>query len=725
MNKPLANIDGIEKLKASIEGVKGSLSELVDVVAGGKDQFEETSDSMSERMKGLDEAATNIARKRETESKSFLTQLGSIGSEYKKMVADMQKEGGIGGALAAGMPSQLGGVQDGISKLKGSILSELPFGGLVGLMVLGGQREEEVRAMGAQIGRVFQQAGQVGKKEMAEIGASTRELGVMLGKGPTGLGGEIASSAAAFAQAGVDIKDVLENKFSVPIRGSRGSILETSTALDSLFKQAAGTAAREMSDLIRNFNMEATESAKVVAAIGLSARDSGTSVASFTTSILQSSQALRTQRIDVTELAGAQLKFQKLMEDQMPGINQQFAAGFAERAMGQVTQGLSGMSVGLSAVLGERITARRPELGGGQAATGLEAYYAMREGFSGQGQNDQGSGMFAESIKELAKMASEGGRNAQEQRFFLEKMGFGFEGAKAIQSLGSDMREAEAQGLDSSKVIEKHQGELNRAFVDRAKETSDFQRALLRIQDGIAKIGAGLLGAVVSGFQSMYYGIIALTHKISDPLGRDTETQARFSAAMEMMGKASAASTRSVDLIGKGLKEAGMGVELGIQPIMARGAGGESEVYQRHLRAAGLETEIAGKKMSRDEALSLQSGARGEIQGRALTEIDELASASGVKKSGMFEPSTQQEYAINQIKDAYRRGGADAAQERARGFQERGVFRGTNFQAGLVGDAQRSAENATMEIDGKQIRLKVITETRVVPVGVDQPRTAE
>lgn len=615
-------------LKTNLDDFTSRLEDIVDLWGTLKEESTDVLDYQKETFAGIADAAKDTYKEQKTGAEETKKEVLSLGQAYEKMVSDMKRQRGAKGVIAEMLPekAQFMGVQNSMAKLKGSILSELPFGGLIGLMVLGGRREEEVRAMGAQVGRVFQQTGQAGRREMGLIGNDIRRLGVLLGKGPTGLAGEAASAAAAFAQAGIDIETVVNQKFSEPIKGSRGSIFEASMAIDALFKQASGTAARQMGEMIRDFNLNAKESARVVAAIGLSARDSGTSVAVFSSSVMRSAQALRTQRVDIEEVAEAQLAFQRSLERTMPGVTKQFTAGYAERAIGQVTQGLAGMSVGLSAVLGERITARGGA-GAEGAKTGLEAYYALREGFQGRGQQGEEGGMFVESVRELLTLAQENGRTVEEQRFFLERMGFGFEGAKAIIDVGKET----AKGTSLQSAISKHQGELNRAFIDRASETSSFQRALLKIQNGIAKVGAGLLAATIGGMQTI---IFTMNYMAQGIFGDDAEKR----ASLRMIDQSVKMSTKGYQMIVGGIGEVFGGAKQGVMAGMGLMGGGETKDW----------SSILGEE--RQRAKDIESGEYvREVGGEELREDIKRSELRRVAGAGREEQLRRKEIGVEQV----------------------------------------------------------------------------
>ncbi len=564
----------MDSVKKALEDTKQSVDEMIDSVGDFKDTMKSSYSEYDEILKGVRDGTKEIAKEQATTGDVVEKEIKSWTKQWEDYVGTLRARGGLAGAIGEGLPTQLHGIQQSISSVKSNILSELPFGGLIGLVVSGGLREFKVQAAGAQAARMFQQAGDAGRKQLQLVGKDIERVGVLLGKGPTGMTGDFAAAAAAMGQYGIDIGEALEKGIIDKARGGKENILTTSVALDSLFKLGAGTSARQMGEITRNFNMDLERSQRVTAALSLTARDAGTSVGAFMTSVMRSSAALRTQRIDITEVADAQLKFQKQLQDSM-GVKKEFAAGYAERAIGQVSQGLSGLSVGLSAVLGERMTARG--MGGGGPAQGLEAYYALREGFGGAGQ-EEGSGMFAETVAELAQMAQEEGRTEVEQRFFLEKIaGTGFEGSKAIVALGKDLR----AGMDVDEAIKKHQDELKNAFKGRAQEQAAHEKALISIQQGIAKIGLGIFGVLVNGFRAVS-ALIQTYTGITDI--EKAEGKLRLEAAEQGV-------TGSIGMMGAGIGQIGGAVGKLGKEALGLVAGPDEEEIRRRLIKQGFDPD--------------------------------------------------------------------------------------------------------------------------------------
>jgi len=576
---------------------------LLDLAAAGKqfgqdmvEQFQGQKDEIGE----VSDAIKDLQRVQETAGDTMVQSINKAVDAYSKWRAELVKQGGLSAMVGETLPQETMGMKSALTSFKSSMMAEVPFGGLIGLMLLGGKRPEEVRSASTQAMRIFQQTGDVGSAELTKISGTVKELGIRFGMGPAGMFGEFQQAGARFAAIGMEIGDVLYKHVGIPIEGVGDSVIETSIALDSMFKQAAGTAAGQMSTLVRDFNREAAQSAREIAVIGLAARDTGSSVQAFTTSVMQSAAALKTQRVDVMEVVDAQIRFQQVAKD--IGFGKQASAAYAERAVSQITQGLAGMSVGMSAVIGERIS--------GGKISGLDAYYAMKEGFGGKGQNDEEKGIFASSIAEIAKMARENGRTDKEQRYFIEKMlpGISYEGSRAIQQVGTEV----AGGVDIKDSLKNHAKELSGAILNREAETDKFQKSLLEIQNGVAMIGSGLLKAVISGFQSMYYSI----RWLGAILKGDEKEQLVAEIAMSKVAKASTDAFKSIIDGFKTIKK-GMGT--------GAGALGQFSVIDEDEIAAGVGLKRyyeGGKRMTPMQMEAQRAAATQRIRTEAGAELE-------------------------------------------------------------------------------------------------------
>lgn len=584
----------VSSLKESISDLSVSMGEFVGMMREQQTVAEENYDRQTRMFRGLSDHANDMQREQIVNNEKVQKSVREIVTEYDKWIEKIRRDGSPTQKMLAEIaPDQLMGATTGVKALKSSILKELPFGGLIGLMVLGGKRLQEAESWGAQVARIFKQTGDAGAGEFKRIGAIINNLSRDLGKGPGGMLGEVSAAATAFATAGTDIEDVLNKKFRHPINLSTGSILEASVAMDSMFKLGAGTSARMMGQMARDFNLSAEQSSEALAGIAFKARDAGTSVSTFMTSVMQSSAVLRTQRVDLAEVADAQIKLQKVMEGY--GLDKQAAAAYSESAIQGMAQGLAGLSVGLTTVLGERITART----GMENVTGLDAYYALREGFQGFGQTGEAGGMFKETIFELTKLAKEQGRTPSEQKFFLERMGLSQEASRALIDMGANV----AGGLEIDKLSKEQIKELRNSFSDRQKEVPDTLREIHKAQQGVARIGAGLLGTTISGFQSL----INAAQLISAKMAGDDESERIYERALEISSRA---GTRAMRYGMSGFEMIGQAAGNTFQDIMGFGAGDSVERAKLELSREGKSPEALRRLLgeARDIQIPQASG---------------------------------------------------------------------------------------------------------------------
>lgn len=547
--------EGFDEVKRSFETLAAFTKEFGEAIVKNKEEYKEAARMMGSETDGISSALKSLGKDADTINMSMIEKIQAIRQHYGEFRQSLIQQGGFRELVGIALPEQLGGINTAFKSFKQSILQDVPFGGLVGLMVLGATRPEQVRAASVEAMRVFQQAGYTTMGQMTRLSGEIRQLGIDLGKGPVDAFNDLMASAQGFAAAGVDAGDVLQKSFMSPLLNINETIIKTTIRLDSFFKLSAGTTAQEAGNIMKNFALGADDAARAISGLKLMAQDAGFNVQSFMGTVLSSSAALRTQRIDITEVAEAQLKLQKAIEAGIasnisdPTARRMFAAGYAEQAVGQLTRGLAGLSVGMSAVLAERISQTRPEMVA-PGTTGLGMYYALREGFGGRGQETQQAGMFTAAIQELGRMAAEeAGPDVFEQRYFLEKLvpGLGAEGSRAIVEVSRDIK----GGVPIQETIKKHQEALSKAFIDRGAETSAFQRNLLNIQDGIAKIGTGLLGAVITGFKGLYWSLEWLRNSMV--FGGDPNRQRM---AEEMIGVLNKHSDKSINTIVSGVNQA-------------------------------------------------------------------------------------------------------------------------------------------------------------------------
>lgn len=451
------------------------------------------------------------------------------------------------------------GLMSGVQKLKSSLLSELPMGGLVGLALYGRFKQEDYAAAGRTVGIQFQRIGSIVDKNIGRFSGLARTLEENL----IGTRAEIGAVASSLVDAGVTYDEAIQSPIT-SAKGFTNTLLGTSLAADKFFQVAAGTNARMMDQVMASTGKTAREAQEQILQLGFAARGTGQDFMRFTSSALQVSANLRMMRVDTKDVAEAQLLLQKSLEDIMPGASKQYIAAAAQSGMAQISQGLSGMSMGLSAVIGERMGRRVPGVTGGPVQ-GLEAYVAFREGFQAEPGTERDT-VFKEMVNELGILAQEQGKTRSEQIVFLEQMGFGFEGARAVV----EMREEVKKGTSVDEAFNKRREEFQNTAKTEAEKQSAYQRALVKAQHALQDIGSGILGLLVTGFASI---IKFFQYALAWIAGSDEDKNALRKDLMKLSRQTDASLDQTMKGIGK---LADVGVDIAKFTVKMPTGGGKS-----------------------------------------------------------------------------------------------------------------------------------------------------
>jgi len=506
-----------DKVKQELSTVVKHADALKESITSNKEETEDASKRAQDEMKGLEASLSALHKNADTmtlTTKDKVAGLLTYYIEWSQITRTrlVEAHGELGRVVGEFIPRQMSGVSSAVSQLRGSILGELPFGGLIGLMLLGGQRFEQIRSQSAEAVRMMQQTGHVGKEAIGELGHEAYRLGIYLGKGPGGMQNELAAAASGFAQFGAKVDELRQKSFITPMQlvdpeiGDNltiidESIAKTSMRLDSLFKLPAGAAAMAAGQIMKNFATGIVESQDLFTKLGSAAQNTYQNVQVFTQSVMASGAVLRLQRIDLNEVAESQLKLQRAIAGTIaPGKTEKeqmrWAGGYAEQGMAQITQGIQGMSLGWSAVIGQMMKQQ------GQLTTTtadpLEVIFRFKEGLLKDTRKPADQEYLTNVILRSVELAQKNAPgNEYAQRMILgAQMGMDptGPGTRALLEIAKHQKDPKAL----EQALKENQEHIASAFVDRGQETSNFQRALMLAQDGIAQLGKGILGAVVS-----------------------------------------------------------------------------------------------------------------------------------------------------------------------------------------------------------------------------------
>jgi hypothetical protein len=377
-----------------------------------------------------------------------------------------------------------------VAKILGSITSLIPtaggIGGLIGLIFAGLSREAEFRAVGQVAAQQFDALKDKVDGFARRLGDASRDLSVA-GKANQE---DLARVAGAFAELGISAREATKDISGYKSEFGLG-MMEASLAADKAFEMSAGTMAKLAGTLSRDFNISADEAFIKLMNIGTAAREAGMNAAQFMQQMVAASSAARMLNANLDGVFSSSERFSENLKRR--GFQANFAQEYgAEGARGAVAAA-AGLSVGLSAIIGERIS--------GGTRSGLDAWYAMQSPLGHGGASDKLDMMqIMAQMRDIAREAAPDDRAAQA---YMLRNTFGVGSMAAVDFILNLTQEQIAKG---EKGLSKNAQELlNDAFKSESEKLSDITKGINELKDGIMGIAVGLLELIVLGLKELYH----------------------------------------------------------------------------------------------------------------------------------------------------------------------------------------------------------------------------
>ena len=412
-------------------------------------------------------------------SKDWFTQWKENAQERRRLKALEDEDYAKRQGNIAGMDKTTG-IGEGISRGVGALTAEIPFGGLLGLMFYGKQKEWEYSAEAQKIGQIFDKGQGDAQKAMGAIASTVRRYSA---EAQEWIKGDLASISQSLAGVGVSAKEAF-GTFNTDLMQKQGLHAENMAMafekLDKYLEMGSGASAKFAAELSQNFGTSMKEGFDSLKRMSDALQGTVAQKQMFIQQVMAASTALRYQKIDIEDVAKAQLAYSKSLE--AVGMSRAQAQATAAAGTSGATGAIAGLDIGLSAVIGERMGIKG---GNGEAASGLDAWYAMKSQMGRSGNLDvQGV------AKQLAALAGEGGRSQSEQVYFLSKMATGgnVQAAEALLKMGN-----------AGSLSEKNAAvdQYNKAMETEGQKIDLTNRVLESMKNDIAQIGAGLLGVLI------------------------------------------------------------------------------------------------------------------------------------------------------------------------------------------------------------------------------------
>jgi hypothetical protein len=261
-----------------------------------------------------------------------------------------------------------------------------------------------------------------------------------------------------------------------------------SIAIDKHFNQDTGTSINNIIKVTTALGDSLQEATDKYARLAFAGQQSAMGVSKFTDAVISGASAMQQYGVDVAEVAGIMSTIQKHYEKM--GLSPQYAGNQATNFISGISQGISGMDPSMKALIAQRMF---PEL------TGVDAKQKWEDGFKRARQT--GSEDFVtRTLLSLRQWASEGGKTrSQAIRLIESKIGDN-RTAAGLYDATTEL----AKGNKLSDLSVEQQGLIKNALStesekisDLAKLTRDLTNAIAQIGQGLLKVLAGLVGAII------------------------------------------------------------------------------------------------------------------------------------------------------------------------------------------------------------------------------------
>jgi hypothetical protein len=355
-------------------------------------------------------------------------------------------------------------------------------GGLFGLMMYGVTERDRLQSQAGELENIITASGHGVSRQMVSFFAGFQEqaqkfLGISRQ--------EIQSILTQLNSAGVEL-DKLQMNWHNELGIVGHDVVTMSLAFDRLFEEDSGTTLAAAVQSAKNYGESIENTTLQMVRIGFAASKAGTGISAFMHFVVDLEPQLRYYHADAEAIAGLTLSLQD--EFIKAGMASTVAMDVAKKGMGQIASGLSNLSIGLKAHIGE-------STGLGE---GLDAAYALTDSI-----RNADPKLFMGTLKRIAKLAEKETANTGTQllsekdrfRLYLEQnLNMGFEGALAMSKI-LDMQDDRAQvaALES-----KDWSELRDSFQTESEKMSALEKDKNKILKGMAEVGQGILGVLMS-----------------------------------------------------------------------------------------------------------------------------------------------------------------------------------------------------------------------------------
>ena len=485
-------VEAMQRLTVAMERTGQTASEI------GKRVFKDWSDGI----KDVDTKGHNVAKNLKEHLTDALLSPIKVASKtlkvYNKEIKetmDLLDKRMVRGADNAG------GLFEGTRRVVSTMTSGFPMGGMFGFMLFGRMKQEEYKAKSQVIAQSFQNAGDVAKGTLDSMYSNVRRLETSI----PGIAAAFDSGAKAAAAMGITASQSIE-KVEHKLGKGRSDVGTMAVAMNKLFESGDGSTEKAAATLVQNTNLGYKESVELLNKMGAAVQNTGISYTGLLATVMQTTSALRMQGTSAESVAKTLHTSQAGLKSL--GMNDARSGAIAASGVQGIAGAISGLNVGLKAVLGESMT------GGRQ--TGLAASRKFDMGML-QGQKGGGAD-FNATIRAMLKMAEKAGGGNEDRMYHAIQALFNIntEGAATMMAI----HKANKEGVPINKAIADNGKALKNSLDNEGLKQSKFETMMRELIELLARIGAGLLDALITGFKTsiamLKYGFDWFMNGVSD-----------------------------------------------------------------------------------------------------------------------------------------------------------------------------------------------------------------
>lgn len=492
-------VRAIERASDTIEDIADQVDVITTATMAAAKKFEVEIDVIEKKVKTVENTSqTGIKRTQsawEAMYRKLNDELGQQDRKWRSMIGyietHLSRAGGMLGSIAMGTSGSKG-IFSALQSAAGSILSQLPMGGFIGVMLYGAQRAEGFRATSTSIIRTLDQIGGYTKSQAASVQRDVVKMFLSWGS----QGEEVLATMQKLAEFN------LGGAQFHPVSGQKGAeVRQVLTAVDLASKMQAGTSAGVAGAAFEASGKPIEEITERILELRGAAKDAGVGMVGLMSTLTQGLSSLRLQRQGVGDLANAYFSLRKNLMAHT-GMTGDQASLAAMKGLNVAAQGISSMNEGLMGYVAQKIHDRT----GRGPSDPFEAMMSLRLGETTGAQGDYMK-QVAQELQEIIK-GQFGGVGKAGQIGILGKMGgFSDEQSRAILELGggATLDEVAAAFKDPQKVMAD-------AFKKRSDEANTWEMKMANLLFGISQIGQGLLTIVVAAVRGYGAAAIHLSH---------------------------------------------------------------------------------------------------------------------------------------------------------------------------------------------------------------------